>query len=68
MRASVFFVIIEEDISIYSGLKCDAITYEEYKSHTQYEARQDEYYSSRKDEYFDGDCFDGEDDDDEDCW
>ena len=46
-------------MSAYSDWKSGAITYEEYKQSVQYEAR--------KDEYFDGDCFDGEDDD-EDCW
>ena len=54
-------------MSTYSDWKSGAITYEEYKQNIQYEARKDEYYSNRKDEYFDGDCFDGEDDD-EDYW
>lgn len=54
-------------MSAYSDWKSGAITYEEYIQSVQYEARKDEYYSNRKDEYFDGDCFDGEDDD-EDCW
>lgn len=54
-------------MSAYSDWKSGEITYEEYKQNIQYEARKDEYYSNRKDEYFDGDCFDGEDDD-EDYW
>lgn len=54
-------------MSAYSDLKSGAITYEEYKQSVQYEARKDEYYSNRKDEYFDGDCFDGEDDDEDYC-
>lgn len=54
-------------MSAFSDWKCGAITDDEFKNHIQYEARKEKYYSCRKDEYFEGDCFDGEDDD-EDCW
>ena len=36
-------------MSAYSDWKCGAITYEEYKSEMEFEARRDNYY--------DGDCF-----------
>lgn len=55
-------------MSAYSDWKCGALTDEEYKQEENYQARKDEYYHRKRiDEYFEGDCFDGEDDD-EDCW
>ena len=55
-------------MSAYSDWKCGALTDEEYKQAEQYEARKANYFTQSKiDEYFEGDCFDGEDDD-EDCW
>ncbi len=64
--ASVLF--LGEYMSAYSDWKCGALTDEEYKQEENYQARKDEYYYRKRiDEYFEGDCFDGEDDD-EDCW
>lgn len=50
------------------NFECGVLTDEEYKQEENYQARKDDYYYRKRiDEYFEGDCFDGEDDD-EDCW
>lgn len=56
-------------MSVYSDWECGILTDKEYKQEENHRARKYGwyYYKERIDEYFGGDCFDGEDDE-EDCW